>query len=180
MSRAFIFVMDSFGIGAAPDAGRFGDEGSDTLGHIAARCAAGQGDRAGLRAGPLRLPNLAAWASVSPRRRTPGEDRPSAATAQWGYAVEWSSGKDTPPGHWEIAGAPVMFDRGYFPRTVPAFPADLTDALIERCALPSVLGNEHASGTQIIERLGGEHVRSGKPIVYTSADSVIQIAADHL
>lgn len=106
--------------------------------------------------------------------------RPSAATAQWGYAVERSSGKDTPSGHWEIAGAPVMFDWGYFPRTVPAFPADLTDALIERCALPGVLGNEHASGTQIIERLCGEHVRSGKPIVYTSADSVIQIAADHL
>ena len=71
-----------------------------------------------------------------------------------------------------------MFDWGYFPRTVPAFPANPTDALIERCALPGVLGNEHASGTQIIERPGGEHVRSGKPIVYTSADPVIRIASD--
>ncbi len=182
MSRAFIFVMDSFGIGAAPDAGQFGDQGSDTLGHIAAHCAAGEGDRAGLRSGPLRLPNLAAMglglaAEAHTGRYPPNLDRPSVTTAQWGYAIEQSKGKDTPSGHWEIAGVPVMFDWGYFPQTVPTFPEDLTDAMIERCALSGVLGNEHASGTEIIERLGEEHVATGKPIVYTSADSVIQIAA---
>ncbi len=182
MRRGFIFVLDSFGIGSAPDAAQFGDEGADTLGHIAERCARGDGYREGLRTGPLRLPNMAAMglglaAEAHTGKYPQGLDRPAAVTAQWGYAVEQSRGKDTPSGHWEIAGVPVMFDWGYFPETVPTFPAELTDALISRCELPGLLGNEHASGTEIIARLGEEHVNSGKPIVYTSADSVIQIAA---
>ncbi|MCB1569299.1 MAG: phosphopentomutase, partial [Xanthomonadales bacterium] len=101
----------------------------------------------------------------------------SAPTGFYGAASEISSGKDTPSGHWEIAGVPVTFDWGYFPETVPTFPAELTDAAISECALPGILGNCHASGTEIIARLGTEHMASGKPIVYTSADSVFQIAA---
>src|SRR6185312_10317685 len=94
-----------------------------------------------------------------------------------GAAEEISSGKDTPSGHWEIAAVPVPFDWGYFPQTVPTFPPDLISALIDRAALPGILGDCHASGTEIIERLGEEHIRTGKPICYTSADSVFQIAA---
>ncbi len=92
-------------------------------------------------------------------------------------AQEISSGKDTPSGHWEIAAVPVPFDWGYFPLTQPTFPADLTAAIIRDGKLPGILGDRHASGTEIIEELGEEHIRTGKPICYTSADSVIQIAA---
>jgi phosphopentomutase len=95
----------------------------------------------------------------------------------FGHAKELSRGKDTPSGHWEIAGVPVDFDWGYFPLTVPTFPAELTDALIEEAKLPGILGNCHASGTTIIAELGEEHIKTGKPICYTSADSVFQIAA---
>lgn len=178
MTRAFILVMDSFGIGAAADAERFGDAGSDTFGHIVAACAAGRADKAGLRAGPLRIPNLARLglvqaAAASTGRAAKGEP----CSGAWGYAVEESRGKDTPSGHWEMAGVPVMFDWGYFPPDYPSFPAALTEALIARAELPGVLGNRHASGTQIIDELGAEHIASGQPIVYTSADSVFQIAA---
>ncbi len=90
---------------------------------------------------------------------------------------ETSRGKDTPSGHWEIAGTPVDFDWGYFPEEVPAFPEQLTSALIAEGKLTGILGNKHASGTVIIEEFGEEHVRTGKPICYTSANSVLQIAA---
>jgi phosphopentomutase len=86
-------------------------------------------------------------------------------------------GKDTPSGHWEIAGCPVPFRWGYFPQTVPAFPPELTAAIIREGTLPGILGDCHASGTEIIERFGEDSVQSGKPILYTSADSVLQIAA---
>ncbi len=106
---------------------------------------------------------------------------PVAPTAEiggcWGYGVEISNGKDTPSGHWEIAGVPVRFDWGFFPRTIPCFPEDLTDALIGEATLTGILGNKHASGTEIIAELGQEHVRTGRPICYTSAYSVFQIAA---
>jgi phosphopentomutase len=101
----------------------------------------------------------------------------SNAKAQWGFAVEVSRGKDTPSGHWEIAGVPVRFDWGYFPASIPCFPESFTDTLIGRAGLPGLLGNKHASGTEIISELGVIHLTTGKPIVYTSADSVIQIAA---
>ncbi len=177
MPRAFILVMDSFGVGAAPDAARFGDTGADTHGHIRAACASGKADKPGLRQGPLKVPvldrmGLAACAALATTGK-PGQ----APKGCFGVAVEQSKGKDTPSGHWEMAGVPVMSDWGYFPRSVPCFPKELTDALIERTGLPGVLGNCHASGTEIIERLGEEHIRAGKPIVYTSADSVFQIAA---
>ncbi|MCR9214537.1 MAG: phosphopentomutase, partial [Proteobacteria bacterium] len=95
----------------------------------------------------------------------------------YGVCQEKSRGKDTPSGHWEMAGVPVMFDWGYFPKTVPCFPKKLTDTLIEKGKLPGILGNCHASGTEIIDQHGAEHMATGKPIFYTSADSVLQIAA---
>jgi phosphopentomutase len=177
MPRGFILVMDSFGVGSAPDAQRFGDAGADTHGHIRAACAKGLADKPGLRQGPLQVPNLdrmglAAAAALAATGRA--GDAPRGC---FGVAQEQSRGKDTPSGHWEMAGVPVMEDWGYFPRTEPCFPKELTDALVERAGLPGLLGNCHASGTEIIERLGAEHIRTGKPIAYTSADSVFQIAA---
>lgn len=179
MPRAFLFVLDSFGIGHAPDATQFGDEGADTYGHIAAACAAGKADRDGLRAGPLFLPNMNALglegAAGIAAGKSPLED--DGITGFYASAQEISSGKDTPSGHWEIAGVPVPFEWGYFPDTSPAFPQELTRAVIAQGKIPGILGDCHASGTEIIARLGEEHIKSGKPICYTSADSVYQIAA---
>jgi phosphopentomutase len=168
MARAFLFVLDSFGVGHAPDAARFGDAGADTFGHIAAAVSGG-----------LRLPvmerlGLAAAADVAAERRVGDGLSPGVF---FGAAQEVSSGKDTPSGHWEIAGVPVPFDWGYFPQTVPTFPAALTAAIVREGGLPGILGDCHASGTEIIDRFGEEHIRTAKPICYTSADSVIQIAA---
>jgi len=167
--------MDSFGIGATADADRFGDTGADTLGSIAR-------ERARSADGPLRLPNLARLGLFEASRASTGAYPAGAATGgevigAWGYAEELSSGKDTPSGHWEMAGVPVLFDWGYFSKRTDTFPPELIDALVERAGLPGVLGNCHASGTTIIAQLGDEHVRTGKPIVYTSADSVFQVAA---
>ncbi len=178
MRRALILVMDSFGLGSAQDAARFGDEGSDTYGHIVRECAAGRAGAAGGRAGPLALPNLNRLGLAEAAAISRGEAAtPIAGPAAYGAAREQSRGKDTPSGHWEMAGVPVTFDWGYFPNEQPCFPAALTNALAAQADLPGLLGNRHASGTQIIEELGDEHVASGKPIVYTSADSVFQIAA---
>lgn len=177
MPRGFLLVMDSFGIGAAPDAAAFGDAGADTYGHIVVASAAGQADRAGVRRGPLVTPNLDRLGLAAAAAVATGRAGRPVAGACYGAAAELSKGKDTPSGHWEMAGVPVMSDWGYFPRTVPSFPKELTDALIREAGLPGLLGDCHASGTEIIERLGAEHLSSGKPIVYTSADSVFQIAA---
>ena len=171
--RAIILVMDSFGLGATPDATRFGDEGADTLGHIAeARYRAGK---------PLQVPNLARLglglaAHLVHGRVTPGVSA-EAVTGIYGVAREVSRGKDTPSGHWEMAGCPVPFDWGYFQETVPCFPAEFMAKFLAETMLPGILGDCHASGTEIIDRLGEEHIRTGKPICYTSADSVFQIAA---
>ncbi len=180
--RAFLLVMDSFGIGGAEDASAFGDQGSDTLGHIAAACAEGRGDREGLRSGPLKLPNLtrlglSAAAQASTGAPPPGLEGTPGPEAIHGYGVESSTGKDTPSGHWEIAGVPVSFAWTYFPETIPAFPPTLTDALVAQAKLPGILGNKHASGMPILQELGEEHIKTGKPICYTSANSVFQIAA---
>jgi phosphopentomutase len=177
--RAIIAVLDSFGIGAAPDAERFGDAGANTFGHIAEACAGGRIVRSG-RTGPLEIPNLLSLGlGLAAHEADPTVPSMQAAkiVGRHGSAAELSKGKDTPSGHWEMMGLPVETDWGYFPRTVPTFPAALTDALIERARLPGILGNCHASGTEIIEKLGAEHIKSGKPICYTSADSVFQIAA---
>jgi len=181
MARAILIVLDSVGCGGAEDAKAYGDEGADTLGHIAEACALGRGDREGLRRGPLALPRLDALGlglaiQASTGRAPPGFALPE-PRGQWGYGVETSRGKDTPSGHWEIAGTPVDFDWGYFPETIPAFPEALTAALIKEGKLPGILANRHASGTTIIEEFGEESLRTGKPICYTSADSVLQIAA---
>ncbi|MCL6270664.1 phosphopentomutase [Sansalvadorimonas sp. 2012CJ34-2] len=179
MPRAIVLVLDSFGVGATADADKFGDVGSDTLGHIAEECAAGRADVE--RSGPLNLPNLSKMGLLHAHRNSTGKwaagmpEVPVTAGA-YGYARELSSGKDTPSGHWEMAGVPVLFDWGYFSEHENSFPQELLDKLIEEADLPGVLGNCHASGTQILADLGEEHMRTGKPIVYTSADSVFQIA----
>jgi len=182
MARAFLFVLDSFGIGGGPDAAAFGDLGADTLGHIAEFCAAGAADRPGLRAGPLRLPNMSALGLMHAARAATGRfpagmDVPGRIFGVHGAASEVSRGKDTPSGHWEIAGTPVTFDWGYFPDEGDAFEPALVEAIHAATGIPGILGNCHASGTEIIARLGAEHIRTGKPICYTSSDSVFQVAA---
>ncbi|HJP98196.1 MAG TPA: phosphopentomutase [Rhodanobacteraceae bacterium] len=182
MSRAFLIVLDSLGVGGAPDAAHYGDTGADTLGHIAQRCAAGDADRAGVRRGPLHTPHLAELGLAETCRSATGIG-PSGIDAQsWhagmaGCAAEVSAGKDSQTGHWEIAGIETKQDWGYFGKAEPCFPPGLIDALCERARLPGVLGQRHASGTQIIAELGREHLDTGKPICYTSADSVFQVAA---
>ncbi|SDN99215.1 phosphopentomutase [Methylobacterium phyllostachyos] len=182
MPRALLIVLDSVGIGGAPDAEAYGDAGSDTLGHIAEHCATGRGDRAGLRAGPLRLPHLASLglglaAAGASSRIPPGLAPSGEPQGAYGHAVETAAGKDTPSGHWEITGLPLSQPWGHFPETRPAFPPDLTQALIAEGDLTGILGDRHASGVAIIDEFGAEHVRTGQPICYTSADSVFQIAA---
>jgi len=183
MARTIVLLFDSFGIGAADDADQFGDVGSDTLGHIAEHCANGLADQDNLRSGPLCLPNLnrlglsAAWQMSTGKSLIPGLEIPDTITAKYGYAVEQSKGKDTPSGHWEIAGVPVMYEWGYFQKAYPSFPESLIKTFLERGKIAGILGNCAASGTEILKRLGQEHISSGMPIVYTSADSVFQIAA---
>ena len=181
MPRAIILLLDSFGIGGAPDAHVFGDAGANTLGHIAEQCAAGLGDREGLRSGPLALPNLTSLGLVQAARlatrQTPsGMDDTMEPLGRYACATEVSKGKDTPSGHWEIAGVPVPFEWGYFPEEKPTFPPELLEQIIQHGDLPGSLANCHASGTQVIAQFGMEHIQSGKPIFYTSADSVFQIA----
>ena len=180
--RVCILLMDSLGIGASLDAHRYGDEGANTFAHIAMACAQGLADKEGVRQGPLAIPNLARLglyhaALASSGTKVLDLGTLPTPTSYYGYAVEQSLGKDTPSGHWELAGVPVMFDWGYFPNTVPCFPDALIARFVELAKLPGVLGNKHASGTTIIDELGEAHLRTGKPIVYTSADSVFQIAA---
>jgi phosphopentomutase len=187
MARAFLLVLDSFGIGGAADAAHYGDPnhpdtGSNTLGHIAAACARGEGDKDGLRSGPLQVPNMDRYGLGLVAEKACGE-RPANLThgdeidGLCANASEISKGKDTPSGHWEIAGVPVPFDWGYFPETEPTFPLEMTKAFLEKTGLPGILGDKHASGTVVINELGEEHIRTGMPICYTSADSVYQIAA---
>ena len=177
MARAFLIVMDSAGCGGAPDAAAFGDEGSNTLGHIAAACAAGKAEVG--RSGLLRLPVLNGLGLSAAVRLASGADMAdvSAPVGRWGAATEVSRGKDTPSGHWELAGVPVPWDWTYFPDTVPAFPDDLVALVCQLAGTDGILGNCHASGVPIIAEHCEEHLRTGWPICYTSADSVFQIAA---
>ncbi len=181
MARTIILLLDSFGIGYARDAEAYGDKGADTLGHICNWFAKNRKDEQG-KIRPLCLPNLAALGlqlAAESSRKEPlvaglGSDYKGGA---YTYAEEVSRGKDTLSGHWEISGVPVDFDWGYFPDVPNCFPKELMDDLISKGNLPGVLGEKHASGTEIIKELGEEHLSTGKPIVYTSADSVLQIAA---
>ena len=177
MSRAFLVVIDSVGIGGAPDADRFfngtvPDTGANTVGHIAAEMS-----KLGAPLNVSTLDDLGLGAAV---RLASGFDAPGLGAepiGAWGIATEVSPGKDTPSGHWELAGVPVPFEWHVFADKEKSFPQDLIDRAAEFCDTTDVLGNCHASGTDIIARLGEEHVKTGKPICYTSADSVFQIAA---
>jgi phosphopentomutase len=178
MSRVFLVVMDSVGCGGAPDAAAFGDEGANTLGHIAKACAQGRADVG--RLGPLRMPvldglGLGAAIRLASGIQTPGLD--AVPVGAWGAATELSKGKDTPSGHWELAGIPVPWEWTYFPDQTPAFDASLVALVCQFAGTTGILGNCHASGVPIIEQHGAEHLRTGWPICYTSADSVFQIAA---
>ena len=175
MAKAVILVLDSFGIGSAPDADKFGDSGANTFASIA-RVFAEKKQR------PLAIPNLTALGlAKAATSATPGLSLavPPATriNGAFGYARELSSGKDTPSGHWEIAGVPVLFDWGYFTEKTNSFPPQLIEELCRRTGVSGILGNCHASGTDILVKLGDEHIKTGMPICYTSADSVFQVAA---
>lgn len=173
-NRTILLVIDGFGIGSAPDAASFNDEGSNSFAHITQAYQQAKGEA-------LSLPNLtsmglaaAAQAASSDRLELDSTEPVSGAFAA---ASEISSGKDTPSGHWEMTGVPVLFDWGYYPDRPDCFPGEFLHELIARTASPGVLGCCHASGTDIIRQLGEEHMATGKPICYTSADSVFQVAA---
>ena len=157
--RIILIVIDSLGVGETPDAAAYGDAGSDTLGNIA-------------RARPLRLVNLTALGLAS-IRPVAGLTPPAAPLGAYGKCAPASPGKDTTTGHWEMAGIHLTAP---FPLYPDGFPREIMDEFERRIGRPT-LANEPASGTEIIERLGVEHMRTGAPIVYTSADSVFQVAA---
>ncbi len=180
MKRVFVMMLDSFGIGASPDAGKFGDEGANTLGHIAQACAEKKAESSS-RQGELKLPyferlglGLAAEKACGelPKGFNPNPN----LIGGYAYAQEISSGKDSQSGHWEMTGVPVLFNWGLFPDKTQSFPPELLERIVEKAHLPGFLGNCHASGTEILQELGEEHIQTGKPIFYTSADSVFQIA----
>ncbi len=183
MARAFLVVMDSVGIGGAPDAANFfnegvADTGANTVGHIAQHCTDGMANVD--REGPLSVPNLDRLGLGRAMQLASGDVAPGLGqepTGSWGAATEISPGKDTPSGHWELAGLPVPWQWHYFEALENSFPDDVIARVCELARTDGILGNCHASGTAIIERLGAEHMRSGRPICYTSADSVFQIAA---
>ncbi|HVH02850.1 MAG TPA: phosphopentomutase, partial [Amaricoccus sp.] len=155
MPRGFLLVLDSVGCGGAPDAAAFGDAGANTLGHIAVACSEGRADED--RSGPLHVPNMAALGLGAAIRAASDIDLPGfpdTPTAVWGAATETSPGKDTPSGHWELAGVPVPWDWHYFPRTDPAIPPSVTGPLIERAGLPGTLCNAHSPGMPVIQAFG--------------------------
>lgn len=180
MSRAFLVVIDSVGIGGAPDADQFfnddvPDTGANTLGHIIEACINGQAEDG--REGPLYTPHLNSLglrAALALANDVKVQDAP---TGVWGAATEVSPGKDTPTGHWELAGVPVPWTWHTFPKTDPAFPDDLTVMICQAAGTGGILGNRHESGTTVLAAEGARHMQTGWPICYTSADSVLQIAA---
>lgn len=183
MARAFLIVLDSVGAGGAPDAAQFfngdvPDTGSNTLAHIAQACADGKAEEG--RSGPLKMRNLDRLGLGRAVRLASGAEMPgfeAAPEGLWGAATEVSNGKDTPSGHWELAGVPVPWDWHYFPNTQPAFPDDVLAAAAKAAGTDGTLANCHASGTAVIDQFGEEHLKTGWPICYTSIDSVFQIAA---
>ncbi len=183
MARAFLVVMDSVGIGGAPDAAEFfndgvPDTGANTLGHIAQACAEARAETG--RSGPLQIPNLGRMGAAEALNLASGMggfDFVDVVDGAWGAATELSRGKDTPTGHWELAGVPVPWDWHTFPDTNPAFPETVRAAICEAAGTDGILADCHASGTEVIKDFGAEHLRTGWPICYTSVDSVLQIAA---
>jgi phosphopentomutase len=158
--RITLIVLDSLGMGEMPDAAAWGDAGADTLGHV---CESRQ----------LKLPNLRGW-GLGNIRRLAGVPPAAEPRGSFGRCALRSNGKDTTTGHWEMAG--IILERA-FPVYPEGFPAEVIERFVRETGVPGVLGNYPASGTEIIKELGEEHVRTGKPIVYTSADSVFQVAA---
>ena len=158
--RICLMVLDSAGIGEMPDAAAWGDAGADTLGHI-------------LESRRVDIPNLQAMGlgNITPLAGLAAVDSP---TGSYGKCTLKSDGKDTTTGHWEMAG--IILKQG-FPTFPDGFPDRIISAFVAQSKIPGILGNLPASGTEIIKELGEEHIRTGKPIVYTSADSVFQIAA---
>jgi phosphopentomutase len=159
-TRIILIVLDGAGIGAMPDAPDWGDAGSDTFGHI-------------LESRAVRLPNLQSI-GLGNIRPLAGVPPAAAPRGSYGRCALRSNGKDTTTGHWEMAG--IILDQA-FPTYPHGFPKSIIDSFISQTGVPGILGNFAASGTEIIKQLGQDHVLSGKPIVYTSADSVFQIAA---
>ncbi len=171
--KVIVVVLDSFGIGALSDADKFGDQGSDTLGHIDKYCHDNS-----LSFNIPHMLNLGlgkAYQTVNGKKLY-ADNQEYSIIGIHGACKEVSSGKDTTSGHWEIGGCPVTFDWGYFTSHENSFPQELLDKITKRSGIPGYLGNCHASGTTIIAELGLEHLATGKPIFYTSADSVFQIA----
>ena len=183
MKRVFLVVMDSVGIGGAPDAHTFfngdvPDTGANTLGHIAQACEAGQAEKG--RSGPLQVPVLSSLGLGAALKAASGLEIAALDAdlhGTWGVATEVSRGKDTPSGHWELAGLPVPWEWKYFERVEDSFDAELIAAVAKAAGSDGILGNCQAPGTAIIETFGAEHMRTGRPICYTSGDSVFQIAA---
>ncbi|WMY97411.1 MAG: phosphopentomutase [Arsenophonus sp.] len=180
MKRVFLIILDSFGIGATKDANKFGDTGANTLGNIAKSCFYGKANKNG-RYGNLKLPNLSKLGLGEAAKESSGIfpfglEKEIDIIGAYGYASELSSGKDTASGHWEIAGVPVLFEWGYFKNKIFSFPENLLSQVIKEGKISGYLGNCHASGTSIIDKLGEKHIETGKPIFYTSGDSVFQIA----
>lgn len=159
-NRICLIVLDSAGIGAMPDAAAWGDAGADTIGHI-------------LESRKVELPNLQKL-GLANIRRLEGLAAVDSPIGSYGKCTLRSNGKDTTTGHWEMAG--IVLEKA-FPTYPQGFPPDVIDRFVSEAKIPGILGNVPASGTEIIKELGEEHVRTGKPIVYTSADSVFQIAA---
>ena len=152
MKRAIILVLDSLGLGSSDDAHLYGDQGSDTLGHIIEECDFGRANNSN-RSGPLKIPNLLRWglgeAAIESRRAPLPIDRVTPEGA-FGFAKEVSAGKDTPSGHWEICGLPVPFEWGTFPKGENCFPKSLMDDLLKEGNIMGTLANKHASGTKVI------------------------------
>lgn len=174
MARAIVLVIDSFGIGYSPDADKFGDVGANTLANLAKAYFQATGKK-------INLPNFSSLGLIEACQQASGVDFPYCGNkpikGAYGYAQEVSTGKDTPSGHWEMAGVPVLFDWGYFSDKANAFPLALRNKMNQATGYAGMLGNCHASGTEILKRLGQEHIKTGLPICYTSADSVLQVAA---
>jgi len=174
MPRAIILVIDGFGLGHAPDAEAFGDVNANTFANLAEKFKQNKKRQ-------LKLPNLSKLGLVKACEQASNrilEVEPEAPSqGAYGYAAEISTGKDTPSGHWEMAGVPVLFDWTYFLDKKNSFSAELIAQINQVTGYTDMLGNCHASGTNIIAELGEEHIRSGMPICYTSGDSVFQVAA---
>lgn len=172
MSRVIILVADSLGVGYSPDAKDFGDEGANTFLSIA--------QHMNKINQPLNIPNLTSLGLVAACEEASQQSielPKSPMVGSYGYMKELSSGKDTPSGHWEMAGVPVLFDWGYFTEKQNSFPQGFMDELMKRTGVKGTLGNRHASGTDILKWHGDEHCDTQMPICYTSADSVFQVAA---